>query len=193
MEAAMNLLKQNVDRYYARDLSEMTKDDFVKTKNSFAQIQSLIGEFITFWIDSISTGSDAILPVSGFQERIDVKLFRTGKLDFRRMQQLIMHLVLARIVLEELDNILLHLTKFIDVCRGKHEEIFSEMKIVEETLGRVRTCVKDDAESLREGIEMYNLYYRPFIAARAFWVSSVSLCISSFAFLLALLKTFGVF
>jgi hypothetical protein len=193
METAVAILMENVDKYYGKSQSEMTKENFIETKNSFVKIQMLIPEFISFWIDATSTGRDAILSVHKVQERIDVILFRTGKLDFQKMRLLISQLSLARIHLEGLDNILLHLAKFIDLCRGKHDEIVSEMKIIEETLDRARTCLKDDAETFREALEMYNLYYSPLVATKAFWIASISLCISSLAFLLTLLRALGLF
>ena len=147
METAMNLLMKNVDKYYGKNLSDITKKDFVEVTNSFVKIQMLISEFLRFWINSTSTGPNAVLSVNKVRERIDVKLFTTGKLDFRRMRLLIMQLNLARIHLEGLDNILLHLDKFIEISEENiNKELVPEMKIVKETIGRTRTSVKNDAE-----------------------------------------------
>lgn len=76
--------------YYLKSATEVDAALLNTFDLSFAGLSILSQEFIDQWLGSRIKGPDAIQSSDQLKERIDIKLFETGKLDFDQMKKIML-------------------------------------------------------------------------------------------------------
>lgn len=188
------IIIEDAKAYYRKKPSEVDDSILKNIDLSFVSLIELMDEFVDQWFSSTTKGSDAIQPSDNLDERIDIKLFDTGKLDFEQMKKIMVRLNRIDDAILGFGRIEQYLLYYEDLCKKKkltkpaeHTEMFRAANI---------TVAKEylicEGKRLRNQIERCNLYYQPAIKTKAVRVASVALAISSLSFLLSILNAIGI-
>jgi len=190
----LKIVSEDSKAYYLKSLEKVDEKVLKDVDLSFASLSNLFQEFADQWFGSKSKGADAIQPSENLKDRIDIKLFESGKLDFEQMKKIMTRLNRIDDALMGLSRIEFYLKQYEDCCQDKkldkpagHARMFriSSIEIAKETL-------TTEGKRLGNQIERCNLYYQPAIKTRTLRVATISLAISSLSFFLAILVTLGI-
>ena len=180
--------------YYLKKPSEVNEETLKKVSLSFLEISALFREFTDLWFDSRFKGPDAIQPSDELKERIDLKLFESGKLDFEQMKKIMKRLHRIDDALMGLDRISFYLKYYRDLCNGKNLNKIAELTelFIAASLDVAKETLMTEGRGLKNQIERCNLYYQPAIKTKTLWVAVCSLIVSSLAFLLTILNALNI-
>lgn len=190
----LQIVAENRKQYYLQKASQVTEATLTKTDQLFPELSQLMEEFADHWFGSRHKGSDAIQPSEKLEDRIDIKLFQTGKLDFEQMKKIMVRMNRIDDALMGLNRIIFYIQHYENLCRDKNLAGLVENAELFRTsvLNAAKESVESEAKRLRNLIERCNLYYQPAIKTKTLWVALASLVISSLAFLLTILKALNV-
>jgi hypothetical protein len=188
LNKTIQVFSANSQSYYLKKPSEVNEAALQAAGDSFAEAEALLAEFADVWYGSRS--QNARCPVGDLDNRIDVKLCQTGKLDFAQMKNIVLRLNVIDDIIVGLDRISLYVKRYRELCREKLITDLAERAHAFENsiLEELRRSIDSEATGLRNQIERCNLYYQPAVKTKTLWVAVLSLAISSLAFLLAILQ-----
>jgi len=192
LNESLKIVRRDSPKYYLRDASKVAEEEVSEVCNSLMAVSTLLSKFSKCWIDSTSSGPDAILTSYKLSERIDTKLVQTGKLDFQQFRKIITRMSRADDVLRVPNQISLHIDYFLGVCteNGLERPAKTTRLFIEHNLNRVIDWVKSDGERYANQIDRCNLYFQNVLKSRTFKVAIGSLFVSSLAVLLTILIHF---
>jgi hypothetical protein len=188
LNKTIQVFSANSQFYYLKKPSEVTESTLRDAGDSFAEAEALMAEFAEAWYGSRKQNADC--PPGDLNNRIDVRLCQTGKLDFDQMKKMVLRLNAIDDVLVGLDRISLYVKRYQELCREKLLNDLAERAQVFENsiLDELQRSIESEAARLHNQIERCNLYYQPAMKTKTLWVAVLSLAISSLAFLLTILK-----
>jgi len=194
LEKTLKIVSADSKLYYLKKESQIAEADLRKVDNSFTKISPLMIEFADHWYGSRKQGPDAVQPSEELKERVDIKLFQTGKLDFEQMKRIMTRLNRIDDVLMGLDRINYYIKYYEDLCRHKNLGQFAEHAELFRTsvINQAKESIESEGRRLKNQIERCNLYYQPAIKTKTLWVALASLAISCLAFLLTILNAFNI-
>jgi len=152
-------------------------------------VSYLLARFQFSWIDSRRSGPDAVELSRKLDERIDIKLFRTGKLDFEQLKKLMTRLNRADDALLGLNRIGFYVSDYVRLCieSGLERNAETAKLFIEENLNPVKNYINSEIERSRNQIQRCNLYYQSQLTSKTFRIAFASLLISSVSVLLSIL------
>jgi hypothetical protein len=194
LEKTLRIVHEDSKLYYLKEESQIAEATLRKVDNSFAKISPLMIEFADHWYGSRKQGPDAVQPSEELKERVDIKLFQTGKLDFEQMKRIMTRLNRIDDALMGLDRMNYYIKYYEDLCCHKNLGQFTEHAKLFRTsvINQAKESIESEGRRLRNQIERCNLYYQPAIQTKTLWVALASLAISCLAFLLAILKALSI-
>ena len=190
----LQIVAENRKQYYLQNVSQVTEAILTKTDNLFPELSQLMIEFADHWYGSRLKGPDAIQLSEKLEDRIDTKLFQTGKLDFEQMKKIMVRMNRIDDALMGMGRIIFYIQYYENLCREKNLPALMENAELFRTslLNEAKETLESETKRLRNQIERCNLYYQPAIKTKALWVALASLVISSLAFLLTILKALNL-
>jgi hypothetical protein len=164
---------------------------------SFTSLSVLCREFSELWFDSKSKGPDAIRTSDKLEDRIDIKLFQTEKLDFVQPKKIMIRMNRLDDALMALDKISIHLKYYEDTCKEKGltkpAKIANLFRVT--SIDVLRESLRTEAKRLENQIERCNLYYQSDINTKSFTINAnalrvayIALSISALSVLLTILS-----
>lgn len=194
LENILRIISEGSKEYYLKRPAEVDNKVLKTVDMSFIDISNLAQEFADHWFNSKLKGPDAIQSSENLDERVDIKLYKTGKLDFEHMKKIMIRLNRIDDVIMGLERITFYLRYYEDLCRKKELSIqasHAEM-LRTSTFEVARETISTEGKRLQNQIERCNLYYQPAIKTKTLWVAVSSLIISTLAFLLTILKALSI-
>lgn len=190
----LQIVSENRKLYYLKNASQVTEVTLSKTDSLFPELSHLMEEFRDNWYDSKHKGPDAIQPSEKLEDRVDIKLFKTGKLDFEQMKRIMVRMNRIDDALMGFGRIIFYIQYYENLCREKNLlGLVGNAEFFRTTiLNEAKDSVESEGKRLRNQIERCNLYYQPAVKTKTLWVALASLGISSLAFLLTVLKALNV-
>jgi len=180
---ALKIVVKDSKKYYRKNASDVSESTLLEIDKSFIPLSNLLLDFGKSWIDSHSSGPDAVEKSLQLSERIDVKLLQTGKLDFEQFEKIIVRLNRADDALLGLKRISFYISYYRNLCAEKklvqpkeHAELF-----IDTVLNEVKDIIERNSERLNNQIARCNLYYQNRIEHKMFQLALVSLGISTAA------------
>lgn len=191
LNEALKVVSKDSKKYYLKRASKVTEEAMNEVDKSLVTVSILLNKFISCWIDSKRSGPDAIVTSPKLGDRIDIKLIRTGKLDFEQLGKIMMRMNRADDALLGLNRIAFYINYFRSLCSEKilNRQAENADIFIQGVLNRAIDSVKGDAERFKNQIERCNLYFQNVTASKTFKVARIALLISSFAILLTILNT----
>ena len=187
----LKIVRKDAEAYYLKKPEKVDVSILKTIDTSFASISILMQEFVEQWFNSREKGPDAIQPSADLKERIDIKLFETGKLDFDQMKKIMKRMHRIDDALLGFDRIEFYIRYYEYLCKmhnltkpAGHAQMFRTSSII---VGK--DYLKSEGNRLRNQIDRCNLYYQPAIKTKALNVAYVALAISALSFLLSVLST----
>jgi len=170
----------------ATEVSKKTLDEVVI---SLVQVSNLLTRFQLSWIESRRSGSDAVELSRKLDDRIDMKLFRTGKLDFEQLKKLMARLNRADDALLGLNRIGFYVSDYGRLCieSGLQRNAETARLFIEGNLNPVEKHINSEIERSRNQIQRCNLYYQSQLKSKTFRIAFASLLISSLSVFLSIL------
>lgn len=190
LHKALEIVLRGSRKYYLKAASEVSKEALNEVDTSLVTVSILLNKFISCWIDSKRSGPDAIVTSPKLGDRIDIKLIRTGKLDFEQFGKIMTRMNRADDTLLGLNRIALYIHYFQSLCAEKKLNTQAETAnlFIQGVLNRAIDGVKWDAERLGNQINRCNLYFQNVLKSKTFKVAIGSLLVSSLAVLLTILN-----
>lgn len=165
--------------------------------HSFSSLSVLFQEFIDQWYNSRAKGPDAIQTSDDLEDRLDVKLFRTKKLDFEQLKKIMIRMHRIDDALAGLDRVSFLLKYYEDACKEKNLTKYvwlSEIYRVH-SVDILRESMRTEARRLGNQIERCNLYNSSVIETKSLTINAsalriayIALAISGLSFLLTTLS-----
>lgn len=190
----LEIVSKDAKAYYLKKPEKVDASILKTIDLSFASLSILMQEFIEQWFNSRYKGTDAIQSSENLKERIDIKLFETGKLDFKQMKKIMTRMNRIDDALLGFERTEFYLIYYEDLCKknkltkpAEHAEMFRTSSIV---VGK--EYLKGEGNRLRNQIERCNLYYQPAIKTKTLNVALVALAISTLSFLLSILNAINL-
>lgn len=159
---AFDLITKDAKNYYLKNASEISEKSLKEVDKNLVLVSDLLRRFFSVWIDSKTSGPDAIVVSKQLEDRIDIKLLETGRLDFKQMKRIMVRLHTADDVTGVLDKIEFYIHYYKTLCHRKnlkkqeeHVEIF-----INHLLNRTKTGINWDTERLTNQLRRCNLYYQ---------------------------------
>lgn len=155
------IIAENHDKIRTRN-PEVDKELLIKLAESFPKLADLFFEVISLWSDSKLKGPDAFQKSDDLEERIDIRLYETGKLDFGQMKK-----IMAR--LSRFDDAMLmeeiitpYLKQYAYLCKEK--KLYKALDLCnsfETNFVEVfRKHITNESKRLENQVERCNLYYQ---------------------------------
>ena len=191
----LKIISEDAKVYHLKNSSKVDKKILQTVGLSFSSLAILFQEFTEQWFSSISRGPDAIQPSEALNERLDIKLFETGKMDFKQMKKIMKRMHRIDDALLGLDRMLFYIKNFEDLCVKKELHKLSEIAQIFRTsaIEQANMFLSTENSRLRNQIQRCNLYYQTEINTKAVKISLISLLISSLSFSLAILAILNTF
>jgi len=188
---ALEMVSKNSKKYYLKKASEVSEKELKEVDISLVPLAYLIIKFGVSWLESRRSGPDAVEVSPSLEDRIDIKLVRTGNLDFEQFKKIVARLNRADDALKGLRRIDFYMSYYKNICAEKklnkqveHTDLF-RYGVLNQTI----ESIKSDAEALTSQIGRCNLYYQNVLRSKTFKVAFVSLLISALAVFLSVLNT----
>ncbi len=190
----LRIVSEDAKLYYLKEPDKIDEKILKDVSLSFISISQLSREFADLWFASRLSGEDAIQRSDKLEERIDFKLFGSGKLDFEQMKKMMKRLHRIDDALYGLSRIGSDLKYYRDLCRVKKLDEYAALVdlFLASSLDVARDTLEAEGKKLQNQIERCNLYYQPVIKTRTLWVAVCSLAVSSLAFLITILKALNI-
>lgn len=121
-------------------MSQVTEATLTKTDDLLPELSHLMEEFADHWYGSKHKGPDAMQPSEKLEDRIDIKLFQTGKLDFEQMKKIMVRMNRIDDALMGVGHIIFYFQYYENLYREKNLSAFVESAELFRTsvLNRVR-------------------------------------------------------
>ena len=115
----LQIVSENSKLYYLQKALQVSSTTLSKTDNLFPELSQLMIEFADYWCGSRHKGPDAIQPSEKLEDRIDIKLFQTGKLDFEQMKKIMVRMNRIDDALMGVGRIIFYIQYYENLCREK--------------------------------------------------------------------------
>lgn len=188
---AFKIITENARKYYAFDASQVTKETIDQIAVSFVAISSAVQKFNSMWIDSKWSGPDAIVESKKLDDRLDIKLIKTGKLDFEQMSRILTRLNRADDALLPLNQMVFYISDFIRLCNEKNydEPKRSAELLLNSVLNRPLVHIRMEIERHKNQIDRCSLYFQSDLKSKAIRIALISLVISTVSIGLTVFNT----
>lgn len=156
------IIVENNEKIFMKKAEEIDAEVLEKLAESLVKCGYLFNEFLYRWDKSELKGPDAFRKSDKLEDRIDIKLYETGKLDFDKMKK-----VMAR--LHRIDDIMLmeeimtpYFRQYANLCKEKGLSHCADLNNSFESnfVERLRTHLENERMRLGNQIERCNLYYQ---------------------------------
>lgn len=183
-------MKTDARKYYLKGASEVAEKTLKEVDVSFIKLSELIGKFSFSWVDSLEIGPDAVMISRKLKDRIDIKLLKTGKLDFEQLRRIMIRMNRANDALYGLSRIDTYLSYYKSLCKekGLKQQVGHVETFYTGLLERVKETIEWDTKRFAGQISRCNLYHQNVLKSRTFKVAFASLLISASALFLAILS-----
>jgi len=187
---ALKIVTNESKKYYIKDASKVKKETLNEVVKSFVQVSILLAKFRLSWGDSRRSGPDAVEVSKNLDERIDIKLIRTGKLDFEQLKKLMTRLNRADDALLGLNRINFYASYYTRLCSQKKLKRNVELieLFVEGTLNPTIDSLNSEIIRARSQMERCNVYYQNQIKSKTFRIAFISLLVASVSVLISVLS-----
>jgi len=186
---ALKIVTHESKKYYLKDASKVSKKTLMEVAVSLVQISNLLARFEFSWIDSKRSGPDAVEVSKSLDERIDIKLVRTGKLDFEQLKKLMTRLNRADDALLALNRIDFYISYYSRLCsqKGVKRNAETARLFIEGNLNPTIGSINSEIVRSRSQMERCNIYYQNQIKSKTFRIAFISLLVSSVSVLISIL------
>lgn len=157
-----SIIAQDKEKIFMKKPEEVDEELLLKLSRSLLGCATLFTELMDIWIGSQSKGTDAFQKTDTLDERIDMKLYNTGKLDFEQMKKIMARLnrIDDALRMEEVINPYLRQLKYL--CEQK--KVFRAFNFANEfETNFVDVFTKhllNEKNRLENQVERCNLYYQ---------------------------------
>jgi hypothetical protein len=155
-------------------------DDSGNLKNSpgvLVEIGLKFSKFQQKWIESRP------------KEAINLELFRTKKINFKKMETLMCRVLASNEAVKTINRIKLTINEYVVYCQKiGFTDGLEKAQVIQRMVELETNIVETEITELKSQMENVNLYYQNFMVTKATRLSYVSLGISSLAFLLAIIQ-----
>ena len=196
LQNAMNKLAEIVKivsednrEIYLKPSSEISEDLLKALSLSFTNLFILFADFVDQWSNSKSKGQDAIQTSDSLEERLDIKLFQSEKLDFEKLKKIMIRMNRIDDALMGLDRVSFLLKYYENACREKKLEKYAWLSETFRvySIDMIRESIRTEARRLENQIERCNLYYQSKLNTKTLNTAYAALGVSALSFLLAIL------
>ena len=186
---ALKIVSDQSEKYYLKGASEVSKETLMEVAISLVQVSNLLARFKFSWIDSKRSGPDAVEVSKSLDERIDIKLVRTGKLDFEQLKKLMTRLNRADDALLGLNRINFYITDYARLCSEKKlkRNAKTVRLFIEGNLNPTIDSINSEIVRSRSQMERCNIYYQNQLKSKTFRIAFISLLVSSVSVLISIL------
>lgn len=184
---ALRIVNVDKEKYYLRKAADVEEGTLKEIAMHFLNLNVLMEHMHRGWLDSRTTGPDAIEFSNELKQRIDIKLMETGKLDLQQLKRIMTRLNRADDALLGLNRIGFYLSHYKNLCSEKGLNRLAELTngFMNGLLYQTKAMVSSDYERITNQISRCNLYYDNFMKSKTFRIASTSLLVSALSFLLS--------
>jgi hypothetical protein len=188
------IISEDSKEYYLKKPSDVNDNVLKDISLSFVTLSSLIQEFADQWFSSKYKGVDAIQSSENLKERVDIKLFDTGKLDFKQMKKIMVRMNRIDDGLWGLYRIDFYLRYYEDLCNKKKLTDYANLAELFRTssIDAAKETLTTEEKRWRNQIERCNLYYQPAIKTKTLNVALIALAISTLSVLITILNAVNI-
>lgn len=186
---ALDIVTANFKKFYGRDASQVSNNDLNNVLPHFVPLTTALKESSMKWIESRHSGPDAVMVSKKLEDRIDIKLLKSGKLDFEQMKKIMIRMNRADDALLGLDRIDSYISVYRRLCaqKGLAQTKDTADLFVELILNPAKGIIQSDIERYRNQVQRLNLYFQNKLSSKVFKVAFISLLFSAIAVLLSIL------
>jgi hypothetical protein len=159
---------------------EVEKELLVELAESFKKLSVLFAELTSLWIGSKFEGVDAYLKSNSLDEKIDIRLYKTGKLDFDQMKKIMARLHRIDDIISMDEIIRPYLREYDYLCKekGLQEAVEISNSFNINFVEKFRNHVINEGTQLENQIERCNLYYQAKLNTTTVRVAYAALAVS---------------
>lgn len=185
------IISEDNKEIYLKRPSEVDATLLKMLSLSFSSLSVLFQEFLDQWYNSKSKGPDAIQMSDKLEDRIDIKLYRTEKLDFDQMKKIMTRMNRIDDALMSMDVVSFNLKYYEDACREKGLIKYAELAALFRvySVDRLRRSLRTESRRLGNQIERCNLFYQSKLNTKTLKIAYVALIISALSVFLTVLGT----
>ena len=185
----LKIIYEDNQDVFLKKPEEVNVELLKKLSDSFISLSTLFQEVIEEWFGSESEGIDGIKSSEELEDRLDIKVSESDKLDFTQIRKIMNRMNRIDEALESLEKISLYLKYYEDLCKQKGLTMYANLSElfrvygIEEFIRSLRIEVKQH----KNQIERSNLYYQAKLNTKTLKIAYASLGISVlFAILMVL-------
>ncbi len=170
--------------------SEEIDETLLKTLSlSFTTLSTLFEDAIEHWFGSKLKGPDAVQPSEKLEDRIDIKLYQTGSLDFEQLKRIMVRLNRIDDALGGIERIAFYLTHYENICKAKGLNKYAELSELFRvySIEEFGKSLKMEASQLRGKVERSNLYFQSKLNTTTVRIAYFALAISVLSVLITIL------
>jgi hypothetical protein len=196
MQNAMNklaemyrIISEDVSEIYLRKIEDIDPNLLKTLALSFTSVSMLFREFLVEWSNSRLKEPDGIEKSNKMEDRIDIKLYQTGKLDFSQLKKIMIRLNRIDDALHALDEASFRLKYYEDVCNKKGIPKYAELSKLFRvySIDKLREDMRTETRRLENQIERCTLFYQSKLNTSTLNVAYVALGISALSVFLTIL------
>lgn len=183
------IISEDNREIYLKPLSEVDASLLKTLSLSFTGLSLLFQEFLDQWYNSKSQGPDAIQMSDKLEDRIDIKLYQTEKLDFEQMKKIMTRMNRIDDALMSLDLVSFNLKYYEDACREKGLIKYAELAVLFRvySVDRLREILRTESRRFGNQIERCNLFYQSKLNTKTLKIAYIALIISALSVFLTVL------
>jgi hypothetical protein len=175
-----SIISQDKKEIFMKKPEEVDEELLLKLSTSLLGCATLFVELLDIWSGSKTKGIDAFQKTDKLDERIDIKLYNTGKLDFEQMKRIMARLNRIDDALQMEEVTKPYLTQFKHLC--EENKVFRALNLANEFqtnfIDVFTKHLLNEKNQLENQVERCNLYYQAKLNTRTVTIAWVALGVS---------------
>jgi hypothetical protein len=175
-----SIISQDKKKIFMKKPEEVDEELLLKLSRSLLGCATLFNELMDIWSGSKTKGIDAFQKTDKLDERIDIKLYNTGKLDFEQMKRIMARLNRIDDALQMEEVTKPYLMQFKYLCEEK--KVFRAFNFANEFqtnfIDVFTKHLLNEKNRLENQVERCNLYYQAKLNTRTVTIAWVALGVS---------------
>lgn len=165
---------------FSKKPEEVSVDSLRDLSLLFPSLSTLFKEANEEWFGSKSKGFDAVVRSEKLEDRLDIKVCQTDKLDLKHMEKIMIRMNRLDDALDHLERISFYLKYYEDVCKQKGLTMYANASEIFRVFS-IKEFIKSlriEAKQHRNQIERSNLYYQAKMNTKTLKIAYAALGIS---------------
>ena len=176
-----SVISENITPIYLKKIEDIDPSLLKTIALSFSSASFLFKDFLKQWSNSKSTEPDAIEKSKSLDDRIDIKLYQTSKLDFNQLKRILIRLNRIDDALHALSETSFRLKYYEEACIKKGIPEYAGLAELFRvySIDKLKEDMKIERRTLENQIERCTLYYQSKLNTSTLNVAYVALGISA--------------